>query len=39
LVEEKNVELTKALVDKKIDKAYERFIRRQDKEKITQYFN
>jgi hypothetical protein len=31
--------LARALMEKKIDNAYERFIKRQDKEKLTYYFN
>jgi len=27
------------MIDKKVDNAYDRFIKRQDKEKLTHYFN
>lgn len=39
IVADKNGGLAKALMEKKIDNAYERFIKRQDKEKLTHYFN
>ena len=39
LVEDKNNELAKQMIDKKVDNAYDRFIKRQDKEKLTHYFN
>jgi hypothetical protein len=36
---DKNVELAKVLMDKKVENAYDRIIKRQDKEKLTHYFN